>query len=235
MAKMSIGDRAKRVLTFLYGLSNPRASSALTSSGFTQADFDEGWALLRGLKEVRLAKLPAPANPRTLADLDTWENRWFGIAKATLARHHPAIHDKVFLNLAQASGVDVITSVSTFLTRLGELGQSSDADAQAARTLLATRGLTVDVVADAQRLLDELGTIRQPPPPSTEDPAAIAAREAALWAWYLEWSRIAQSQITDRNVLRQLGFLGPARRPGGGTSDEPDDDDTDDVAPQPVV
>lgn len=236
MAKMSTGDKAKRVLTFLYGLNNPRAASALTTSGFTQADFDEGWKLLRELKEVRLAKLPPTMSPRTLQLLDEWENRWLAIAKATLQRHHPAVHDRVFLNLAQASGVDVITSVGTFLERLAALDTSGDPTDRAARTLLATRGLTLDVVAEAKSLLDALGTLKPAPPPPTPNPADVAMRESALWGWYLEWSRIAQSNIQDRNVLRQLGFLGPARRPGGGGGDEEQDDEADeDLAPQPVV
>ena len=28
-----------------------------------------------------------------------------------------------------------------------------------------------------------------------------------MWAWYLEWSTIARRAITDRRLLRQLGFL----------------------------
>jgi hypothetical protein len=33
----------------------------------------------------------APANLETIELLDAWENRWFPIADASLARHYPAV------------------------------------------------------------------------------------------------------------------------------------------------
>lgn len=32
-----------------------------------------------------------------------------------------------------------------------------------------------------------------------------------MWNWYLEWGEMARIAISDRRLLRQLGFLGPKR------------------------
>jgi hypothetical protein len=43
--------------------------------------------------------------------------------------------------------------------------------------------------------------------------------ERALWDWYLEWGGIARVCITDRRLLRALGFLSPGR-PGRSVGDD---------------
>lgn len=54
--------------------------------------------------------------------------------------------------------------------------------------------------------------------------------EDALWSWYLEWSTIARTVITDRRLLRRLGFLRVVRG-ANGTEEEvvvpAEDADTD--------
>jgi len=44
--------------------------------------------------------------------------------------------------------------------------------------------------------------------------------EAAMWAWYLEWSQIARVAIKQRSLLKELGFL--AARRGGEDDNEGD-------------
>lgn len=46
-----------------------------------------------------------------------------------------------------------------------------------------------------------------------------------MWSWYLEWSRIARAVITDRRLLRDLGFLRSARPDLHGRGDNDDADD----------
>jgi hypothetical protein len=41
--------------------------------------------------------------------------------------------------------------------------------------------------------------------------AALARAEAAVWAWYLEWSQIARVAVTQRASLRELGLLSVRR------------------------
>jgi hypothetical protein len=211
MARLINGELARRVLSFLHGLNDPRAGSALAASGFTNDDLDEGWRLLRELKAVHITKAPACVNPRTLADLDEWENRWFAICKVTLQRHHPEVHDRVFDEPAQQAGFDVISSVTTFLQRIAELDEATDAESMAARRLLDARGLRSGTVAAARSMLEALSTPSQRPPPFIDTPELQAEREAALLSWYQEWSAIAQTTIRDRNALRSLGFAEPKR------------------------
>lgn len=218
MARVTNGELARRVLSFLHGLNDQRAGCALAASGFTNDDVDEGWRLLRELKAVHITKAPACVNPRTLADLDEWENRWFAVCKVTLQRHHPEVHDRVFHELAEQSGVDVVSSVSSFVERIAELDEATDADSMAARRLLEARGLRAGTIAEAKSMLDALRTPSQRPPPFVDTPELQAEREAALLGWYQEWSAIAQTTIRDRNVLRSLGLLEPRR--GVATNDD---------------
>ena len=55
-----------------------------------------------------------------------------------------------------------------------------------------------------------------------------AAREEAegeMWAWYLEWSTIARTTISDGRLLQRLGF--GTRRARAAASEEPEAADTD--------
>jgi hypothetical protein len=91
-----------------FGLRNRKVASALASRGFGKDDLEEGLALLRGVTDVSLAVLPPSSpNPAVIEQIDRWENEWFPVANATLLRHHPEIHARVFLNLSQTEGVAV--------------------------------------------------------------------------------------------------------------------------------
>jgi len=115
----------------------------------------------------------------------------------------------MFRNLSQYTGVEVIISVSTFLKRLeqmekgeGEFGKTGPQ----ARALLAQRGLTAQMVAEATARIGALAHFT--PEPISEGPSAAEqkAAEDHLWAWYLEWSAIARVAIKDGRLLRGLGF-----------------------------
>jgi len=232
MAKLTIGQKAERVLKVLIALRNPRIAAALAQHGFKDADLDEGWALLRNVARTRLEASPedSHADSDTLRALDAWENKWFVVANATLARRFPAIHERVFLNLSQTEGTGVVVSVGTFLERLDKIDDAVKAGGfgqagKDARKILAQRGLTKDVIAEAKGLLEKLETVDGPLPDLEKvaaDDATFEKAENDLWAWYLEWSAIARRAITHRNLLRQLGFL---RQTHGGKEVEVSDDE----------
>jgi hypothetical protein len=114
---LSLGEKAQRVLKLLLGLRNPRVASPLAAYGFTEADMEEGWALLRALGQGRLDRLPVgPRDADVIQKLDTWENLWFPIIDASLYRHFPATHARLFLNLSQTEGAEVAISVQTSWT-----------------------------------------------------------------------------------------------------------------------
>ncbi len=234
MARLTIGQKAERVLKLLIALRNPRIAAALARHGFANADLDEGWALLRNVTRTRLdvAEEPPNTDPDALGALDAWENQWFVIADATLKRHAPEIHARVFRNLSQTEGMAVIVSVGTFLERFepidkteaeGGFGQAG----KEARKLLSQRGLTKKVVDEAKALLGKLRKVDGPLPDlekiAAEDESFEKA-EGALWAWYLEWSAIARKAVTHRGLLRQLGFL---RTTASGKDVEVTDDEAD--------
>jgi hypothetical protein len=220
MSRLSIGEKAERLLKLLGGLRDARVQDVLAAYGFTEADYDEGWELLRGVVGARLKALPTPVkNREDLTRLDQLENRWFPIASATLARRFPAIHERVFRNLTQTEGEEVILSMGTFVSRVEELeGANAPAEAKAARELLTKRGLTPAVIAEAKELLTRLQKIQ--PAPVVDETALAAARDEAvtkMWNYYLEWSEIVRSTVSGRTLLRQLGFLQTPARP----DDEP--------------
>jgi hypothetical protein len=103
----------------------------------------------------------------------------------------------------------VVISVGTFLARLETMGSEATLGARGAeaRELLTTRGFNASNLQTAKGLLEQLGTTAGPAPTPTADPAQQAATEEAMWRWYLEWGEIARVAVTDRKLLRDLGFL----------------------------
>ncbi|HRI66862.1 MAG TPA: hypothetical protein PK156_21595 [Polyangium sp.] len=230
MARLTIGQKAERVLTLLLALRNPRIAAALARHGFKNKDLDEGWNLLRAVTRTRLDVEPdeTAMDPDALRTLDEWENQWFGIAAATLQRRAPNVHDWLFRNLSQTDGVEVLVSVGTFLERWDLLDKAETDgglgnEGKAAKKLLGERGLTKDTIGEAKVLMEKLRKIDGPLP----DLEKIAAEEAnfdkaeqELWGWYLEWSAIARKTIKQRSLLLKLGFLRSTSR---GDEEVPDD------------
>jgi hypothetical protein len=219
MAKLTIGQKAYRVLKFLMGLKQPVAIEVLKARGFTQNDLEDGWRWLRVLARSRLEGASPIIAEDHLGEIHTFENEWYPVARLTLDRHHPAGAEYLFAKLPQTGGTDVVVSVQLFLERLTALasGQSPlGEEGVKARALLAQRGLTPQVAAEAQALLDQIGALNEGAPPPSVDETAEA--EQALWAWYLEWGGIARHSITDRRLLRSLGFLKPTR--GGKNAED---------------
>jgi hypothetical protein len=177
---------------------------------------DEGWMLFQAVAKPRLDVTYTPPDPSVIDSLDAWENKWFPIAQASLRRHFPRVAERVFRNLTQTEGPDVIVSVSTFIERYDTLtgtGNVADTDGAAARQLLASRGLTPAVIDSARAQVRSLGQLV---PVTVHDTDELQERsrvaEEELWGWYLEWSRIIRTAVKDRRLLQQLGFL--ARRGG---------------------
>lgn len=234
MSRLTLGQKAQRVLELLFGLRNARIASTLAAHGFTEKDLDEGWSLLKALTENRLANVPPPpADPSLLIRVDQWENMWFPIAQASLQYSFPEAYAWMFNNLHQTDGVDVLVSVGTFIDRFGKLASQKDVkDAAAAHKRLVERGLGVATIDEAQQLLKAAGTISREPPPPAIDPEQQRAAEDALWHWYLEWSGIARTVIKDRRLLRRLGFL---QDTSSGSAPQTDAAQTDAAAPAPAA
>lgn len=222
MARLTVGQKAQRLLRFLMGLGNAANMRELQQYGFDQAALDEGWALLRqtSTSRLRVQRSAGPARDQ-IELLDAWENHWFPIASAVLLRHHPEVHARVFQNLGQTEGKEVVLSVSTLVERIDELTTSGDT---AALATLNKHGLGEEALGVARGLLVQ---VMQPPPveppPAAGAPVFVQATEDAMWSYYLQWSAIARRAIKDRRQLRELGFLRSSRN--GADEDETPDGD----------
>jgi hypothetical protein len=220
---MSDEDRSERVIRFLMGLRDAGVAHALKGRGFTEDDRRQGYRLLEAQTEGSLdAPAPAPSNrTELLARLDAWENEWYPIAFASLRSRFPAVHEHVFRNLGQTSGLELVIYVDRFVSRLDQLEASGVDGATDALALLAQRGLTAAVIADGRARLDALvGPLPAPEPESAPTPEELARRDAALWDYYLEWSAIARVAIKEPRLLRKLGFGTRGRPKRPATSDE---------------
>jgi hypothetical protein len=214
--RLTIGQKAVRVVKFLLGLRHPQVLRALAQYGFTQRQMNQGWELLAGLTQVSFEGVGTAPDPDAITRLDQFENVWFPVAKVTLANHHPEVGGALFRNLAQTAGPGVAVGVGTFLERLGAMARGEGEFAEfgpAARRLLADRGLRDDVVAEAERLIERIQAVRRADAPSLDAKQQRAA-EDALWAWYLACSTIARVAVSDRRQLRSMGFF--RRKTNGG-------------------
>ena len=201
-------QKAERILTFLLGLRNVKALEPMMVHGFAQADVDEGWRLLRGMASYPFdeARRPDSVTVDYVAMVDAWENHWFQIIEACLARRFPAVRDRVFADLRQVSGPKVLVSVRTLIERIEGL-RTGSAEAREAFALLQLRGVSDAMLIEVRAMLD--AALVPSPERATASPRFDqAAAEEAAWAWYLEWSAIAQKAVGDRRVLRELGYLG---------------------------
>ncbi|WP_437307408.1 hypothetical protein [Sorangium sp. So ce388] len=246
MAKLTIGQKAERVLLLLMGLRKNKIAAALVAHGFSDDDLSEGWRLLQRVTRTRLGFVATAAATDTglINEIDAWENKWFPIASATLKRHAPQAHAFLFRNLAQTEGAAVLVSVSTFVERWESLGKSKekggpDAEGDEARKILAKRGLTKAVIDEAKQLLARAGKLESiaDVPPAAANDEDFDTAEQQLWDWYLEWSTIVQTAIKDRRILRELGFrrtsssrATTAEEPAGGEEAEEEAEDDTDVA-----
>jgi len=211
MAQLTLGDKAMRVLKMLMGMRNSHVAAAMAAHGFTDAELHEGWTLLRGVSRERLDAVTASGDPSLIDRLDAWENRWFPIAGATLERRFPAVHAQVFNKLSQTSGVAVAISVGTFVARYDEMASGAGSYGEegiAAKEVLANRGLTTAVIDDARAMLASVASIDPRSEVTTleADAAELAKAEERLWGWYLEWSQIARVAVTQRPLLKEMGF-----------------------------
>jgi hypothetical protein len=222
MAKLKVGQKAHRVLDFLVGLGHRGARRALEGQGFTDADLEGGWRRLKALSHVSPLE-PSDPSADLVSELAAWESRWFPVCEVVLRLNFPAVHAVVFAKLRRAEGPEVVMAVTMLLDRLEAIARPEEEgglgdEGRRARALLAKRNMTDEVFAQGRKLLARIG--EEPNAPADEeldaqDREARAAAEQHLWRWYLEWSTLARLAISDRRLLRSLGFRRSARADGG--------------------
>lgn len=210
--KMRVGDKAQRILGFLMGFRDGAIAAVMEEHGMTADDFEEGWTLLRGVGQRRLATRRSPEEQSLRKELDGWENHYYPIIQATLERSFREVHDYVFLNLRQVGEDQVVWSVDALITRLDEVADPNGPVGEVgpkALALLERRKVGESALAVARELLEKLRKFdpdKKAMRAAEEEELALQAEQEA-WAWYLEWSKIARVAIKNRSMLRKLGFL----------------------------
>lgn len=218
MAKLGPAGKVRRLLEFLLGLRDDRVLSALASRGFTDADRATGWDLLRALGTTQCVPIRTSMDNSAFSSLDAWRREWIRLVRVSLAHGFADLDAKLFRRIDGATQPS-LEVVSVFLNRFEKLERSSDATTQAALAKLRERGFTAERREEAKQMLQ---AVLQFKPPKSPDPAmrraAIRKAEAALWAYYIEWSQIARTVIKDARLLEMLGY-----REGQAPDNEPDE------------
>jgi hypothetical protein len=205
MARLGPAGKVRRLLEFLLGLRDDRVLSALMAHGFSEADRAMGWDLLRALGTTQCV-VRMSMNNTALDALDTWRRNWVRLIHVSLEHGFAHLDAKLFHRIdgATRSSLEVVT---VFLNRLDRLERENDATTHAALAKLRERGFTAAQREEGKQLLRAAQRFR---PPEIPDPevrrAAIRQAEAALWAYYVEWSSIARTVIKDERLLELLGF-----------------------------
>ena len=119
---------------------------------------------------------------------------------------------------------DSLGVVVSFLAGFDKLQRASDTTIRAALTKLRTRGLTDERIDEARHLIAAMSRPAKPAPErdkAVERRAVTLKAEAALWAYYVEWSQIARAVIKDERLLKLLGYGGAQLDDAGETETEP--------------
>lgn len=220
MARQTLTEKTERCVRLLLGLRHREVQEALLKHGFTHEVMHKGWRLAAELGMARTLLTPVtPAKPTTrqpLLELEELQDAWFLVTRATLKTQYPSIAAAFFSGLTRQRGALVALSTATFFARLRDLAEGAapyGADGPRARELLLQRGLTPAVEEQAQEALGLWHSIEEG---QADDQEPLAAEEAALsqlWAFYLEWSGIAQATLTNASHLRWLGLASTESRP----------------------
>jgi len=229
---VTVGDTAleqtpMRLMTLLRGIGTIKlVRELLRPLGYTADEHARGWKLLHrcsGFVEGESADDTHVAD--TIAAIDAWDEPTFAIAEVALRHRHPAQHAFVFRDLKPSRGVAAVVGAHTFLSRLDALESAPERSAtraadHAALATLAARGVTpeerkrVRALVEAAEVLTDDGAPDDRELTATEQQSRL--REAR--AFYEEWSTIARTLVTRRDLLIRLGL---AQRKAPAAAEKP--------------
>lgn len=222
MPQVTLTQKLQRIVAFLVGARFPEIYERMHRRGFELSDWEEGWSLVHQAAAANALVVEHTADT-TLVALVELERRSIPIIDATLQARFPALHQRVFAGYQRVSGPGVIVMMKLVSDRLGALMASEGTDEQQATALLAHRGVTGETITAIEAALAQAVSLpaigEAPASPNDERSRA----QDAMWRWFLEWSRIARAEISDRRSLRRLGFL--RNRTGASSADASEGDD----------
>jgi hypothetical protein len=233
---LTLDQTPMRLMTLLRGIGTIKVvREQLRPLGYTAAEHQRGWELLHRSSGYVAGEDADDTNVAdTIAEIDAWDEPTFTVAEAALRHRHPAQHAYVFRDLKASRGVAAVVGAHTFLSRLDALESAPERAAtragdHAALATLAARGITPAERQRVWQMVREAEALTEDAP--GDDRAVSAAeqqtrlREAR--AFYEEWSTIARTVVTRRDLLIRLGL---AQRKAAASDDaknpaEPADDD----------
>ncbi len=224
-----------RALTFLLGVGRSAViRGVLESKGYTNAEHERGWSLLRAVDpsvapvEPGEGALPQsdPAVREALANLDAWDNENLPIADVALRRREPAARAFLFAGgLAPSDGIASVRAVASFVERLDALDDVADPKPAAKSKAPARDDAAKPAVTKAQakraleilasRGIDEaargsvqawLATVQKGAAPAKPAPAVVAPVDvdAALRELY-DW--VDEWTLVARKVIKRRDHL----------------------------
>ncbi len=228
-------EKIQQVMKFLMSFRKPAVQVLMNLRGFEEHDRQEGFekvdrAAGRHLSMDDIAHAITGPDKSLITAIDAFENIWFDVVDAALARLFPKVHAKVLKNLKKTSGVMVVINVKTLLERIAALESSADADEQAAFAEIERRELDKDKRDYAQGLVDQAYAAlpkpadEEPTGPTEEEEQQLQAAIDDMWAWYLDWSKTARTVIKDKRLRIIMGISSANRRAGDPDEDEGDED-----------
>jgi hypothetical protein len=211
-------DKFSKQLKFLISFHNPKVVALMAARGFDGGSLEEGWRLLKNAAGW-IFELSSQENSTLFADnsemltkLDQWENTWFDVTDAALARKFPKIHKSIFNHLSKTHGFEIAKKIKTLLDRIDELENDKDGENaeenKEALLLLEKRGLTSKERESARTLLTQVSDN----PISDEiivDPKLIEEKKRAeeeMWAWYVDWRITAKTVVTNDALKSIMGI-----------------------------
>jgi hypothetical protein len=227
ISRHTLERTTRRAIAFLSGVGGDAAiRSALAKAGWTDAEDDRGWSLLRAAVSSPVS-LPVSQMPSAVAleELALWAGPGFARVRAALLHMHPEQGAFVLNGIPSASPGDrAVLFVGTFLERCTELERSKERaatrkeDRQAIATLEA-RGIT-KALRDHLRALVEAVEKPTTPVTPTDHEEQKRARIMGLRAWLIDWTETARAVLPQRSQLLRLG-IGQRAKAGQKPADPP--------------
>ena len=206
------------------GTSKP-VREVLRSIGYTAEEHARGWALLlRCAGSVEGEAADDAVVAETFAAIDAWVEPTFAVVESALRQRHPAQCAFVLGDAKPARGAGAVAGVRAFLSRLDALESaperaSTRAADRAALAALAARGVTAAERRRVAGLVRAAEVLQGCGLPDDRDltPAARQGRLCEARAFYDEWSTIARTVVSRRDLLVRFGLAprkAPARKAG---------------------
>ena len=206
--RLSFKEKISRLLIFLRATSNRVIFAALATRGFTQAERNRmfelvvtasgGDLVMNATDRVGLKKIK-----EAIMLLDFWENTWYPLLKASLKYQYPEIAEKIFFEIKQTDGMELLITVPKLIERIEALENGDETDQQAFAKL-ETRGFNQEIRTQGKELIEQCKEEPDELDPGTAPEIKEAEKE--MWAWYSEWAAIARTVITRKDHLIWMGL-----------------------------